>query len=109
MQAVMRNRGLMIAILVVAILAAVFIITCSDGIHVASPTGTVAGCLTMSHTSVLGAAIGSSADRLLPPTMLATLAGLAMFMVAVGTAAAPAPHSVTPGKPNDPLHGRLRL
>lgn len=109
MQAVMRNRGLVVAVLVIAMLAAVLLVTCSDGIHFPSPAGTVGACLKMAHSTVVGAVIGADASRVLTSTMLATIAGLAMFMVAVRTNAAWAYRSVSPGRQIDPLNGRLRL
>jgi len=109
MQAVMRNRGLVAAVLVIAMLAALLLVTCSDGIHLPSPTGAVGACLTMSHSAVLGAVIGADVDRVLASSMLATIAGLAMFMVAVRTTVAQARSSASPGRPVDPLNGRLRL
>jgi hypothetical protein len=109
MQAVMRNRGLVVAVLVIAMLAAVLLVTCSDGIHLASPAATVGACLTMAHSTVVGAVIGADAGRILASTMLAAIAVLAMLMVTVRTTAAPTLRSAAPGRPIDPLNGRLRL
>jgi len=109
MQAVMRSRGLIVAILVIAVLATVLLVTCPDGIHLASPAATLGACLAMSHSTGLGAAIGAGADRVLASTMLATAAGLAMFMVAAQTSAAQALRPASPGRRIDPLNGRLRL
>lgn len=109
MQTALRNRSTVATIVVIVMLAAALATVCSDGIHLPVPGSVSGSCLTMTHSSVLGATIAADGERLVGSAMFLLVVGLAMVFASARPALALAHVAVSPGRPIDPLNGRLRL
>lgn len=109
MQVALRNRSTVATILLIAMLAAALAIVCSDGIHLPVPGSVSGACVTMSHSSLLTATIGAGGERLAISLMFAIVGGFATVAFSMRWAATAASTGISPGRPIDPLNGRLRL
>ena len=109
MQVALRNRSTVATILVIVMLAAALAIACSDGIHVPVPGSVSGACVTMSHSSLLATTLGAGGERLAVSLMSAVVGGFATVLFSTRWVTASASSGISPGRPIDPLNGRLRL
>ena len=109
MQAALRNRSTVAPILVIVMLAAALVIVCSDGIHLPVPGGVSEICATMAHSSILAATIRAGGEGLAASPVFAIVGGFATVLFSTRWAAVAASSGISPGRPIDPLNGRLRL
>jgi len=109
MQVAPRNRSTVATILVIVLLAAALVIVCSDGIHLPVPGSVSGACVTMPHSSPLATTVGAGGENLAASLMFAVVGGFATVLFATRWAAASASSGISPGRPIDPLNGRLRL
>jgi len=103
------HRSTVATILVIVLLAAALVIVCSDGIHLPVSGSVSATCATMAHSSILAATLEAGGGRLAASLMLTLVAGFAAVLLSMRRATAAASSVISPGRPIDPLNGRLRL
>jgi hypothetical protein len=109
MRLALVNRSLVATILVIVVLMAALVLVCPDGIHVPMSGAMSSRCLVMTHSSVLGSAVGSDSSPLLASMTLAIAVGFAATL-ALARPTLLADIGETPyGRSFDPLNGRLRI
>lgn len=109
MQLVRGRNGLFAAILVIVVLAAAFVVSCPDGVHLPISASVDAACTVMTHSSV-AATVADAGSGL--PALTLILAVAVALMAASGTASrefAVARADAPSRPPIDPLNGRMRL
>ena len=105
MSVALTNKSVVVTVLVIVMLAAAFAIVCFDDIHFPAAVAVGGICLTMTHSSILGA----GGQGLVTAALFAVATGLAMGSLAARPLMATARRMAPSGSPIDALNGRLRL